>query len=211
MAFPINNDDVIHLQVGCYWAGQVGLNNFHARVSLVVGTPSLEDVAEYFDNLWAPLYKPLMTNTAAYYGVRAQIVRPLPKSVAVISAANVGPGTGGTDGLPGQVCGIISYNGFFSGRRYLGRIYVPFPDESANDNNTNTPDPGYTSSLQTLADDTWGIYNIVDGGNSYTITFGIFHRNDGSISEIAGATPRQKWGTQRSRSSYGSKNDYPPF
>jgi len=189
----------------------VGLNNYHLVCGAGMGLPSLEMISEWFDTRVETAYKSLMTGTASYYGVKAQKIFPLPRSVGVVAATRVGPGTDGMDGLPGQVSGLIGFRTNLAGKDQRGRVYIPFPDENSNDDPTNAPDAGYLIALQALADLVKGSFTIVDGGNEITVTFVIYHRDTDEYSVVTEAVARAGWGTQRSRGSYGSKNAYPPF
>lgn len=211
MAINLSNNDIVRLRVGCYWSGQAGLNNYHVTIKNVVGAPTLEGLATWFDARIHAAYKGVMTNTASYYGVLAQRISPIPKSVGVVSAANIGVGTDGPDGLPGQVSGIISFSTDFSGHSQRGRVYIPFPDESANDANTNGPDAGYVLGLQNIANLTNGTIAYVEGANTADVEFGVYHRLVDECTKITSGRAKEAWATQRSRGSFGSKNPYPPF
>lgn len=208
---PVTVGDLVSVQVGCYKSGQTAINTFHSLCTAITGTPTLGTVAEAYDALLAPLYKPAMTNAATYYGIKVTRVLPEPRSMAEISAANIGNGTGGTDGLPAQVSGIITLETVFGGVSNRGRIFIPFPDESVNDADNNVPDSGYVTTLQSLGDAIVAPILAGTAPDTATMEAVLFHKALGTYTNFEQAHPRQAWATQRSRGIFSSLNRYPPF
>lgn len=211
MAIFINGDDTLKLQVGCYFANQASINTFYFKVSDATGACTLENWAAAWDLILAPLYKPILTNIASYYGVRVQRIDPVPLSVAVVSAAYVGAGTGGTEGLPSQVCGLVSTYTDKGGAAYRGRMYLPFPDESSNDASANKPDAGYIANIDAIGAALVGPKSIAVTGGSIDGTFIIWHRGTRTGTPTTGSASKTVWATQRRRGSLGQPNPYPPF
>lgn len=208
---PLALGDTLSVQFGTYWNGQAGINTLHVQVVQAVGLPTLADVAKGYDDLVHAAYKDLLTSTATYYGVRAQRITPLPRSMAEISTLHTGVGLGGTEGMPGQVSGIIGWATAKAGRAFRGRIYIPFPDENDHNNNTNAPSDSYILRLKTLGDILAAEQTVTNGVNTATLLPCIWHRKGIANTTILEARPRLKWATQRSRGAYGAVNRYPPF
>lgn len=211
MDIGVNINDILQVRVGTYHAGQTGLNTFFFRVEEAGIATTLEQIALDLDEELSLLYKQVLAGDASYYGVQVQRVHPTPKSVAVQSTEHIGPGLSGAEALPGQVAGVISSFSAFSGRKERGRIYVPFPSVEDADGTTNAPTNGYKGDLTLLGDTVYGPNTGGTGDDAFSLVPVIFHRGLGTASNIVGFVARQRWGTQRSRSSYGALNAYPPF
>lgn len=188
---------------------QLAVNTRHYRVTNVTGTVSDAQFAANVDAAWAAPYKAAITGDASYRGVGVARVFPLPRTLSAFSTTGQGPGGGGTDELPSQVSGIITFTTIYAGPAYRGRIYVPFPDEAFQDLN-GQPGIGYQGLLDTLK-------NVMDvpfvvapgGGNSATLVPVIYDKNDNTYIEVAGSQSRKKWATQRRRGGYGQSNQSP--
>lgn len=210
-AIPLNVIDRISVQIGTFATNQAGINTTHWKVFGMVGEVTLDEVVDSFDEALSDLYKPLMANTASFYGIRGQRYSPGEKTVAVVSAENIGPGTAGASLLPTQTCGIVSTYSQLAGSGNRGRLFVPFPSEADNDDGTGLPTAGYKARLQNLADFLGATQQFLYGARSITLKPVIRHSGSVTDIEISGAIGKQKWGTQRRRGSYGQANTYPPF
>lgn len=205
-------NDIWEVKIGTYCAGQAGLNVRHYIAGVVTGTSATDiQLALLLDNLFAPLYKPLMAFTATYYGVQVQRVQPLPRTSPVVSAANVGIGTGGTSALPTQVSGIVTLQTGFAGRAFRGRAYVPFPSSASNDAVLDRPTPGYVGPLLALGVAMRTAALVGTAGNTVNMLPVLYHRATGTSSFLTFARANAKWATQRKRGNYGQPNPYPPF
>lgn len=197
---------------------QVGINTVYYLCTSIVGVaPTEGDAADELSSTIGPELRALMTNTAQYVGADVQNVsgvKPFPlQSGSLLSS---GIGAAGTDPLPTQVSGCITFQTDFTGQAYRGRFYVPFPD-----NNENAvvppihPNAGYITGLNAMA------VSLVVGlsvspivGTHATMALVLKH----GINK-AGLTPpptpitnfrsNPKWATQRRRGNYGRSNLFP--
>lgn len=212
MAADLNLNDVLAVKVACFSNGQLGLNVHHYEVQARTGFGTTDlFAAVYFDNLFAPLYKALLGNNASYYGVNVQVVSRVAKLASVTSAFNTGVGSGVTECLPGQVCGVISKTTALAGRARRGRAYVPFPARQFNDLVLDLPTAGYKLLLDALADAMDNAHVIGGVGSSDTLFPVLFRPATGVRQTIRQCVARRAWGTQRRRGNYGSPNAFPPF
>lgn len=211
MDFPLNVGDILAVTVGCYCDGQAGLNTVYHRVTAKTGLPTASLAADVMDTNLAALYKPLLTNTASYYGLKMVRIAPLPRSMFYIASGNTGVGTAGDAPLPTQVAGIITMETELSGPGFRGRIYVPFPDYVHADPIPVVPTDAYVTLLSALGEYWEDDHDITAGGLSVSLEPVIWHRDIETYTPIEEAVGRQKWGTQRRRGNYGQKNAYPPF
>lgn len=208
MAAPVDGDTWL-LRVACITDDQAAINTYYLIVSGVVGGTVLDtDAAAAYNTLLAPLYKAVLSEEAEYYGVSLGRVLPAPKTVPAknISARGVGDVAG--DMLPGQVSGIISFATAFAGRKFRGRVFIPFPSET--DNAAHIPVAGYGTRLQALATAMLAPLTVTAGASSATFTPFLFHRNDGSSTKITTMLAKRLWATQRRRGDFGQRNP-PPF
>lgn len=208
----IQVNDVYEIKYATYCAGNAGINVLHYACTAVAGTGSTDiQLATQLDALMAPLYKACMAGIATYYGIRAQRVTPLPKSLSVVVSPNIGVGLAGAAALPGQVCGIITLQTAIAGRKNRGRVYVPFPASAQNDATNDTPVGGYKNEIQSLGVGLTSTIVAGVGGNTSTMVPVIYHRKDSTFTLVVSIRANQKWATQRRRSNYGQLNPYPPI
>jgi hypothetical protein len=198
--------------------GQAAVNTEHYLVASVGATPATDlDVATTLDSIVENEYKVLMTGIAEYRGVQAQILNTIPPYLAFyaeqFTIANAGAGTAGTVALPGQVCGIGSYQTLQAGRAFRGRVYIPFPDV-ADDNGGGSPTNSYITRLNLLVSSLSVGLSVAVAGRTATLVRVLLHRKN-----KAGTTPTptpilsfettQGWATQRRRGSFGRQNRSP--
>lgn len=210
MAAAVN--DIYRVTVGCQWGVQAGVNVTHWFVSAIGGASVNDsDIAAHFDATFAVLYKPLIHNNSRYEGVKVQKIRPLPVSLAAISTANAGVGTGGAAALPPQVAGLISLRTAFSGRAFRGRIYLPFPGEGDNIDATGRPEVLYVNTATTLGTALVTPQVVTAGANTATLRCGIYRRSNFTINTVQAAIVRSLWATQRRRGDFGQPNPLGPL
>lgn len=147
-------NDFVQVRVWCKDEEQAAVNSLWFRVfsQTGVGVTDLE-IATFWDTTLAPLYKPLLSAKATYVGVEAQIRRPGPVPPLVFASALSslfpGVGTAGTDALPRQDSGLISFRTAFAGPAGRGRNYIPFPS-TARATAEGEPTSTYLSDLESL-------------------------------------------------------------
>lgn len=188
---------------------QCAVNVRHYRVSAVGGTGATDlTIANFIDEALFSLYKPLMHTGVSYRGVGVRRILPLPKTAETFGAQHTGAGTASGDPMPGQVCGMITLRTTYGGPRYRGRLYIPFPAEADNDTDS-LPTAAYVTRATDLA--TALIAGLVPGagGNTVDLLPIIYSRKFGTWQDVNAYTVRFRWGTQRSRGSYGAKNPSP--
>jgi hypothetical protein len=202
-------NDIVQVQIVTSTTTQLGLNTVHYLVTAVGGAGvDTTDVATFMDGIFAGPVKNLLSEEARYEGILATKIWPQPRSVRGKSTAGAGIGATVGDGLPWQVSGVITIATLLGGRKYRGRMFVPFASESDNDNNIR-PVAGYVARLNALAALLVVTQNIVVGANSNTLVPVLYHRGDHSTTPIETATGRDLWGTQRRRGGFGQQNVLP--
>jgi hypothetical protein len=200
-------DDVLQIKPNCRLTNQLGLNILHYRVATVVGAePTYQETADAISTTFAPAYKALLTSQASYQGLGVQRVRPGPLSLEAFSTNGFGPGGGGGDPLPSQVAGILTKQTNLAGRKFRGRVYVPFPSEQEN-TGAGVPNLAYVTNLIILAAILVATQTVTGVAGTFTLQPVIFHRvGVPAVTLITAVRPNPVWATQRRRGAYGSLN-----
>jgi hypothetical protein len=209
MPQTIVNGALCRLRVACYTANQVGINVVHYVAGAIVGASQTDlQAAQAYDTVLAPKYKAVLSAQARYRGCSLQVLTPAPPYIPQISVGFDGVGSVAGDMMAGQVSGIISTQTPLAGRKYRGRVYIPFPGEVDNDT-TGIPVGGYVTAIDQIATILFNPLTVTTGGNQVTLSPVIFHRATNLYTFISGYISRQKWATQRRRGSYGRTNPTP--
>lgn len=208
--------NLLLMRIWCSDAEQASVNNIWYSVA-AVGAPAATDfdVATQMNALLAPLYKPILSELAAFRGVQVQIhtntpAYPAVNSVVFDNSLN-GPGTGGPTALPRQTCGLGSFSTNFPGRQFRGRVYFPFPGVEADDG-TGKPIAGYVAAIQTITDDLSTGVSIVESTRTATLVRALVHVKAPKSgirpvpTPVTGGSASFKWATQRRRGSFGRPN-----
>lgn len=204
-------NDIYRVRVICTKDDQIGVNVLHYRVvSNALPEPTKQEVANFLDAAFAPVYKPLLTSSAFYRGLGVQKIFPLPVEVESFSVANLGAGTVAGDELPKQVSGLLSYRTSFAGAGFRGRSYIPFAGESDNAA-PGQPTGGYITRMVALGSVINSALLIIGGGGgSVTLQLVVFRRGDNTSTLVVAGLVRPFWATQRRRGDFGRPNT-PPF
>jgi hypothetical protein len=119
--------DILRTRFFCSAGDQGSVNTIYWQVTAVLGDPTTDlNAAEALDNRMGPFFRALMPSTAEYDGVTCQVVRT-PAVTAQVARAAAGAGTGGAIAMPRQVTSLVSFLTENAGRKYRGRVYLPFP------------------------------------------------------------------------------------
>lgn len=205
-------NDVYEVKFFCTLNNQLGINLRHYLCTIVTGVAATDqDFADNLSTFMGPLYKPLLTNSAQYYGLGVRRIKPLPATIPAFSALARGAGTAGLNPLPGQASGVVTLNTPFSGRANRGRAYIPFPC-------TNDADPltGFCTAAYALRLSLAGVGLIFPrivtasvGIGTATMEPVLYHRQLTTVTTLTAQRGNQKWGTQRRRGMYGRPNLLP--
>jgi len=202
-------DDIWQVTLRCQQGDQAGINVLHYVVSESPGIEATaNDVADYFDNIFSTPLKALLVDSAQYLFTEASKVFPLPASVRGMSDDGAGEGGWASDPMPRQTCGLITKLTYYAGRQYRGRIYVPFPAQTA-DSGTAGPDGVYIGLLEDfgLAYKTSRIITGPLGPSSFLPC--LYHRDTNAHTLVQDIRASTRWATQRRRSSFGRPNPIP--
>lgn len=193
-------------------ASQLALNNIYWHVISTSGPPPTD--LDFATNLWtgvSPSYQVLTTDDTTIQSVLVQRIKPLPKTFPLIFNNNAPvKGAAGAFAAPKNVAGVITLMTQFAGRKYRGRIYVPFPDTSAFDPNSGKPKTAYINSLNNLANIFVGSRSMGgSGGGTVAMQPTVLHRKDMSDDLVVAARANPKWGSIHRRGDYGKINPAP--
>lgn len=211
MAHILSVGDIVEVKAFCYCINQVGINISHWVCTAASGVPTDEDFLTTFEAAAAPLYKAVMSNIATWEGASAQVISTTPVGAVQTDTTNKGIGSLPGPTLPLQVTAVLTKRTAFGGRKYRGRLYIPFMDASLNDAPTESPTAAANILLQNLGDFYADEMMVTVGMNTATMTPTLYHRADGTDTLISEVVATGKWGTQRRRGNYGQANSYPPI
>lgn len=209
--------DVFLMQFYCQCGPQVSQSGLHYVCSDVVGAFPCTDVdaANTFDSNIAPLMLPLMAADSSYFGVTVQKIFPMPPAVRILSASHSAPGSTGTITLPSQTSGLVKWKTDFAGRAGHGRMYIPFPTQSANSPASGglTPKPlnlAYIAPLNNLVAFLKGPVVVVNmSGATATLKPILLDRLTFVQKPITSSLTETAWATTRRRGAFGRQNALP--
>ena len=199
MADPIQIGQLYEVRFVCKLANQYAVNVRHFRVTTIVsGQPTTDTFAGGLEAKFAPLFKACLSVRATWYGLGSRRVLPT-QSLETISAAARGPGTVVGDALSTQTAAVITLRTPLPGKKFRGRMYVPFPSETDNDLDAR-PTAAYLANTNALSLPLMQSTTYTIGADSFTAVPSIFHRALQTETTIVLAYTRPDWGTQRRRS-----------
>lgn len=201
--------DLFRVKAASFLRDQLGLNVlYYETLTETAGDSNPTSLAAAFALVAATAYKAAMSDEARYIG--QGVTQLFPVATAEFwtnDGAGVGVFTG--DALPSQTCGILTKKSVAPGRRGRGRVYVPFPAETANDTKA-LPNAGYLTALSTLATALGANVTVNEQGGWQAVLRPVIAAAipGGGYSRLAitQLLPRPRWATQRSRGSYGAAN-----
>jgi len=202
-------DDIVKVTWVATFQDQCALPGIYYRVTGVTGlSVTLDEIAHAMSDLAAAHYIALLPSIAKFNGVMVTLpfIIPPPAFGKWTGAAAIG-GRGNLI-LSTQVCSLITTRTNFAGRRYRGRMYIPFPDQFSIDAD-GKPEAAYLADVETFAGDIVNADTVVGVGGSATIFPVVVHRDLGTSTFINDHITRGKWATQRRRGEYGRPNASP--
>lgn len=194
--------------------GQTAVLRRYVRSGVVTGPGPLadQDVANAIADQYAPLYQPLIWNSAEYRGVLfTRASGALPMTIPTIGVPTAAaPGTGGTTAMSKQTAGLISLKTESQGKKHRGRQYVPFPSASAN-TGTGIPTLLYLADLTSLGVElrTARVYSNPALTETVTLAPVIWKKGALTWSIVTSMVVKRGWATQRKRGDFGRLNASP--
>lgn len=208
---PPSSGNVLLWTVYFGWdgAGQIAIMDFHFNVTSTSGTGCTmgELAAGLQSKLEVNGMRALLSTTTTLLGSKVATLNVAPYPLPGI-ATSTSTGSDTTDTLPGQVCGVMTKLTLASGRAFRGRVYFPFPPNSAQ-SVEGAPTSAYYLSMATV------MANLYDGSpQTYTGAGGgtdllpVLRQKlaPHNITNVVGVRPQPLWGTQRRRGDYGRRN-----
>lgn len=181
----------------------------HFRVSAeIAGGATYLEIANAIKARYDSLWPPIMPVNVTYRGVGVQRIKPLPRLVEVFSTAPTQAGTRTGDPCPSQTCGVITLRTALAGRKFRGRVYVPFPSEFDN-NSIGRPTAAYVALLASIANELIASVTVVGALGTTTLVPVIYHKSTTLTDDVVSHRVRDIWGTQRRRGDFGQPNPPP--
>jgi hypothetical protein len=211
MPTAINDDDRFRITSFCYLNGQVGVNSQLWRMT-TVGAVTIypQEVADQLSPLFASFHKAYMPASARYLGCQVRRVTGLlPFDRTVTSQIGAGAGTGFGNPLPSQVAVVVQLHTTLLGRKYQGRLYLPFPYVGM----TNLQGEVDAATNGLISNDAFTLYcqgQLINGtvGNG-TISAGRNEEPSNTFHPYTEASADTAWGTQKRRGLFGQLNRLP--
>lgn len=172
------------------------------------------------DSLLGPPLKALMSGSATYKGSGICRIWPRPQTRTTYITSGAGDGTVVGDQMPRMVCGLVSLRTFFAGRKYRGRMYVPFAAEADNAP-PGKPSTSYLTRLDTLGGLLISVRNNIGTAPNQTTLTPVLAQirytgtapNRTMLAPVCnvyeGFVSRTYWATQRRRGDFGAGNVSP--
>jgi hypothetical protein len=213
MAAIVQPGTYLKFRVWCISSNQASVNTFWFRVGILTGAPTVQDMAEAFDNIVAPLFLAIIGSQTQYRGTQCyNEVLPLPLPGVWIGNAAVG--SGGGINMATQATGINTWLTNFTGVSLRGRTYWPFPT-TTEDAAGGVPTAGYITALTALCNAILNVTSLSGTGGSTTLHMALMRgkNKDGILQppvDMANFMVRAKWATQKRRGEgYGRPNSSP--
>ncbi len=123
--------NLLRCRFWCVAGDQAAVNTMYRLVVAASGAPTTDlNAADELDFFMASFYKANMPSSCSYQGCTVQVVSH-PPMIPQVGRAGAGAGTNGAIALPRQVSSLVSFKTASAGRRYRGRVYLPFPPVGA--------------------------------------------------------------------------------
>lgn len=210
MYTPVANDVLLFKSVFVFMEQTAEVTQHVVVLTVGGGGLTLQELADSVATFWGTTWKPAITNRWFFEGASAQKVWPLPKSLAVYSTVDAGPGGLATIPAPPQLAGLIVFGTNVAVRGGKPRAYIPglSTDMFGNDGKLI---PSVVTALNTLGAFMAAPQNPLVGGRSTNYAPVSFTQRTHTYEPITGYKPvNSSVATQRRRSHYGHANK-PPF
>lgn len=186
-------NDIFQINMIGQLHGQATVNTFHYRVS-VQGTGDAEPVLlPAFHTAVGAKVKIACSNEWSLVRTTVQKIRPLPPRLALETVAGAGPGALFQESMPTSIAVVVSKRTILAGRAYRGRCY--FAGISA----AHEIDSQLTTAGALVWDDVATGMETSLIASGYTFVPVVFHRGDGTSTDIISSLVRLPFRNQRRR------------
>lgn len=219
MTTPLVIGSLYQARIWCVQAEQAAVNTVYYLVTNTTGAAVNDtDMARVIELDVEALYKGWLSTDASFRGVQVALSNPPPPMAQfpapVFSNVFAGVGALAVPDCPRQVSGIIQWTTAFSGHRYRGHIYPPFPTTAAVASD-GIPAASWQTNMINLGTALLGLTSISNVGATGTAAVAMCLHHRAGKSPIPNATPvtgkviPPKFATQKRRGSYGRANSSP--
>jgi len=209
MAISLEVTDVVELKFYARSEGQYSQNVRHYRVTTLTGTSATDqEAASDFAGMFPGALRACMCEDASYLGLSTQIIKNT-RRPRILDVTGAAVGTFAGEQLPRQVAGLIRLGSEVASRSGRGRMYVPFPPETANQPN-GVPSGAYRALLGDLAALLKTTVVVNGAAGTATLQPILYNRVTNGRIAITVAVDASVWATQRRRSDVRG-GDAPPF
>lgn len=209
MSNTLGVGDVVAVGHYCRQNDQVAINVLHYRIGAITGVGVTDqEVADAQSASAATVYKPILSTSAKFEGVRVQRVFPS-KLPYVTSVVGSGAGTNVSDPLPTQAALLVEKRTNTVTMGAYGRAFVPFwcEDCSGTDGRPN-------GTATTLATNWINLLlmpsTIVGAGGTANFNPVVFSRKFNAPKDITSTKVNASWATHKSRSQINKGDSFAP-
>jgi hypothetical protein len=203
-------NDIYLLRCVARMPGQTAFNvSYWRSAGETAPVPAISTIVAQFETRFFAAYKGLMPTVAEWRGCGLRKIRPAPPTPESFNVTHAGPGDLASAPLPTQTCGLITLLTAFSGRKFRGRKYIPFPTEEDNTADA-APVATYVTRLNALKDFFTTTLSVAAGGGSIDLAPVIYHRATQTDDLVIGGRSATVWATQRRRGAFHA-GDLLPF
>jgi len=209
--YTIVDGDEFRLSLYVRYNSQEAQMDLRAHCSIPAGSVITDQVvASELSTFLAAEIKAVIPEKVMYQGATFRKLLPAgPRPRTKFTTSGNGIGTwGAVDVLPTQVCGLIPLYTDHLGKKWQGRVYVPFPGVDASEAATDTPTAAYLTATSDLAIKIRDGTTVIDGVNVAIVSFGL-HPDGEFFAPFTIWKDLKVWATQRRRGSLGAMNRTP--
>lgn len=199
--------DIRRYSVVCTCGNQKAVNIYHyITTAETTGGATDQELVDAFATGSAAALKAILNNTAKFEGVTVTRIWPNPVGDRRQSQNGAGAGTVAGDPLPYQVCGSVTWQTGFGGRKNRGRSYYPFPSESQS-GNTGQPDATYIANAGFWSALLRAPFVVAGAGGTTTAVLCIKNKDFPAVPIVNGHVIRPNFTTQRRRGRASGADD----
>jgi hypothetical protein len=204
-----NINDVYQIRFVAFLQNQLGVITPKYQALTKTGTGATDaQIASGFATSIATSFKAMLNTSASFRGVGAKKIFPAPPGVEASDISFQGVGTGGTNVVPMQCAGLISWYTGVGTRKGRGRSYVPFPAQTdlATDGSFIA---AYQTRLSTLTTNLGATITCGLAGNQNTFKICLFNVPTSVATLVTNSVFHTQVATQRRRGFFGRQNTTP--
>lgn len=213
MAVALAPSSIVQVRIWTTDSEQAAVNTIYYRCTDAgnLPYPTDEDMAAELDDIIKPALRNIIYSGATYNGLQLTVLGGTPQTATLNWPITGGGGLSGDVGMARQAAGLNTWTTIYSGSKYRGRTFWPFPAVS-DDEGLGVPTALYQTHLAALLAGLFNYHVITgDSGGFLGTQIGVYSRKAPAptFTPINNFIIRKKWATQKKRGSFGKANSSP--